>query len=108
LNLLGRPAPEVITMSNVVELRPPAAPAASGEPEPFEAESVEAAVREVSARIAENNAERRRLFYRLDELRGLSPERRRRRPRTAAPSLSEPVTFSIEAPAALQVVRGGR
>ena len=69
-------------------------------------------MREVSARIAENNAERRRLFYRLDELRGLSPERRRRRPRTAEPSLSEPVTFSIEeadqALAPLQVVRGGR
>lgn len=95
-------------MSNVVELRPPAAPAAVVEVEP-----VESAVREVSARIAENNAERRRLFARLDELRGLTPSLRRRRSRALPPAPPEPVTFAIEeadaaAPAPLQVARGGR
>lgn len=98
--------------SNVTLLRPPAAAAAVVEAEPYEAESVEAAVREVSARIAANNAERRRLFSRLDELRGLSPERRRRRPRALPPPASEPVTsLSIEeaeASAPRRAARGGR
>lgn len=96
--------------SNVYELRPPAASEAVDEPEP-----VEAAVRELSARIAENNAERRRLFSRVDELRGLTPSLRRRCARPLPPAMSTPVTFfSIEvadAPAAsapLQVARGGR
>jgi hypothetical protein len=62
-----------------------------------QAEPLDAAVLEVSARIATNSDERRRLFTRLDDLRGLSPELRRRRPRAEAPSLSRPVTFfSIE------------
>ena len=95
-------------MSNVYELRPPAAVA-----EVEQAEPLEAAVREVSARIAENNAERRRLFTRLDELRGLTPSLRRRRARSLPPAPPEPVTFTIEeaaapAPAPLQVARGGR
>ena len=82
-------------MSNVVELRPPAAPAAVGQVEP-----VEAAVRELSARIAGNNDERRQLFSRLDELRGLTPGLRRRRARAAAPAPSRPITFYSIADAA--------
>jgi hypothetical protein len=93
-------------MSNVVAIRPPASAAAADQAEPLEA-----AVREVSARIAGNNDERRSLFSRLDELRGLTPELRRRRRREAAPSMSPPVTFySIEeaadVAAPLQVARG--
>lgn len=96
-------------MSNVVELRPPAAAAAV-----VEAEPVEEAVREVSSRIAENNVERRRLFYRLDELRGLSPERRRKCSRPSPPAMTAPVTFfsieepAAEAPAPRRAARGGR
>jgi hypothetical protein len=91
--------------SNVTSFRPPAAVAAVERAEPLEA-----AVLEVSARIAENNAERRLLFSRLDELRGLSPERRRRRVRPAPPSLSRPVTFEAAADVAAprQVASGGR
>jgi hypothetical protein len=93
--------------SNVYELRPPAAAAAVVEVEPLEA-----AVREVSARIAENNESRRRLFSRLDELRGLTPSLRRRRPRALPPGMSAPVTFySIEeadASAPRRAARGGR
>ena len=90
--------------SNVFDLRPPAAPAAAVEFEP-----IEAAVREISARVTRNGAERRRLFSRVHELRGLTPSLRRRRPRGVAPEPSRPVTFySIEeaepvAPAPLQV-----
>ena len=95
-------------MSNVYELRPPAAPAAVEQVEPLEA-----AVRELSARIAQNNEERRRLFARLDELRGLTPSLRRRRPRALPPAPPAPVAFAIEeatasAPAPLQLARGGR
>ncbi|MDT5268418.1 MAG: hypothetical protein QOH49_604 [Acidobacteriota bacterium] len=95
-------------MSNVVELRPPAAPAAVEQAEP-----IEAAVLELSARIAENNAERRRLFARLDELRGLTPSLRRRRARSLPLAPPEPVTFAIEetaasAPAPRRAARGGR
>jgi hypothetical protein len=96
-------------MSNVYELRPPAASAASVEPEP-----VEAAVRELSARIAENNLQRRRLFSRVDELRGLTPELRRRRVRPVPPSMTAPVTFisieeaDSEATAPRRAARGGR
>lgn len=80
---------------NVVELRPPAACAAVNQAEP-----VEAAVCELSARIAENNEQRRSRFQRLDELRGLT-RLRRRRPRPLPPPPSRPVTFfSIEAAAA--------
>jgi hypothetical protein len=85
-------------MSNVVDLRPPAAAAAVEQAEPLEE-----AVLEVSARITENNVERRRLFSRLDELRGLSPERCRKRTRPTPPALDAPVTFySIEEAAADQ------
>ncbi len=83
-------------MQNVVDIRPPAASAAAVEVEPLEV-----AVRELSARIAENNASRRLLFSRLDELRALSPGLRRQGARQAPPSLSRPVTFfSIEEAAA--------
>ena len=79
-------------MSNVVELRPPAAPAAVEQAEP-----IEAAVRELSGRIAENNAARRQLFSRIDELRGFTPGLRRQRSRPAPPAMPHPVTFfSIE------------
>jgi hypothetical protein len=95
--------------STVFRLKPPAASAAVEQVEPL-AE----AVREVSERIAQNNVERRLLFSRLDELRGLTPLRRRRT-RPAPPSMSSPVTFySIDeagassASATLQVARGGR
>ena len=92
-------------MSNVLQLEPAAARAAGEQVEPLEE-----AVREVSARIAANNAERRRLFARLDELRGMTPSLRRRGPRQPAPELSGPVSLSIEeadaAPAPLQLVRG--
>ena len=95
-------------MSNVVELRPSSASAAVEQAEPLAA-----AVLELSARIAANNAERRRLFARLDELRGLTPSLRRRRPRSLPPAPPAPVTVSIEeadseAPAPRQVARGGR
>jgi len=76
--------------SNVIAFEPAAASAEQAEP-------LEAAVREVSGRIAGNNAERRLLFNRIDELRGLSPGLRRRRVRQAPPAMSRPVTFySIE------------
>lgn len=78
--------------SNVIAFGQPAAAAAVDQVEPLEA-----AVREVSRRIAENNGERRLLFSRLDELRGLSPGLRRRRARQSPPATSAPVTFySIE------------
>jgi hypothetical protein len=89
-------------MSNVYELRPPAASAAV-----IEAEPIEAAVRELSARIAEQNATRRRLFSRIDELRGLSPHLRRRRARPVPPALPHPVTFfSIEEAAPARAAGG--
>lgn len=73
----------------VLHLMPPAATAGQAEP-------LESAVLEVSARIATNSDERRLLFTRLDELRGSSPALRRRRPRVAL-SMPRPVTFySIE------------
>lgn len=73
---------------NVIQLVPP--------PASDQVEPLDAAVLEVSARVATLNDERRRLHSRLDELRGLSPSLRRRRPRVA-PSMSRPVTFfSIE------------
>ena len=79
--------------TNVYHLQPQAGAAAVAD----EREPVEAAVRELSARIAEYNATRRRLFSRLDELRTLSPELRRRRARPAPPVMTAPVTFfSIE------------
>jgi hypothetical protein len=54
-------------------------------------------VRELSARIAENNPASRLLFSRAEEPRGLSPQLRRRRARPAPPLMSAPVTFySIE------------
>lgn len=75
--------------ANVIQLVPPDA-GANGEPEPLEA-----AVLEVSGEIAANSDGRRRLFARLDELRGAGPRRRRARVSPAAPS--RPITFfSIE------------
>lgn len=77
-------------------------------------EPIEAAVLEVSAAIASNSGERRRLFSRLDALRGLT-HLRRRRVRPDPPAMSEPVTFysieeaeADEATTPLQVARGGR
>lgn len=89
----GAPAPEITRMvNNVYEMRPPAASAAADQ-----VELLEAAVRELSARIAENNARRRQLYSRLDELRALTPSLRRRRPRPLPPALPKPLTFfSIE------------
>ncbi|MBV8857890.1 MAG: hypothetical protein JOZ02_13230 [Acidobacteria bacterium] len=95
-------------MSNVYELRSPASAAVE------QAEPVEAAVRELSARIKDNNEQRRRLFSRVDELRGLTPSLRRRRGRPAPPAMLAPVTFfsieeaEAEAPATRQAARGGR
>jgi hypothetical protein len=93
-------------VSNVVDIRPPAAVE--------QVEPLDLAVLEVSARISQNNAERRLLFSRLGELRSMTPLRRRRT-RPAPPAMSHPVTFySIEEaeastqPAPLQVARGGR
>ena len=90
-------------VSNVVDIRPPA-------PAVEQVEPIESAVMEVSARIASNNVERRFLFSRLDELRGLTPLRRRRT-RPTPPAMGAPVTFfSIEEAApestTLQVARG--
>jgi hypothetical protein len=60
-------------------------------------EPLDAAVLDVSGRVATLNDERRRLFTRLDELRGSSPSLRRRRARVLPLSTSRPVTFySIE------------
>jgi hypothetical protein len=95
--------------SNIISFEPPASAAAVDQIEPLEA-----AVRELSARIAENNDQRRLLFSRLDELRGLSPGLRRRSARPLPPAMSSPVTFfsieeadtSVSAP--LQLARGGR
>lgn len=93
---------------NVISFETPARAAS------VEAEPLEAAMRELSARIAEHNEQRRRLFARVDELRGLTPDLRRRRARPAPPAMTAPLTiFSIEeadaeAPAPLHVARGGR
>jgi hypothetical protein len=73
-------------VSNVVDIRPPASAAVE------QVEPIEVAVREVSERIASNNDERRLLFNRLGELRGLTPLRRRRT-RPTPPAMAEPVTF---------------
>jgi hypothetical protein len=78
--------------SNVVDLRPHASRAAVEKAEPLES-----AVRELSERIAQNNESRRRLFSRVDELRGLTPSLRRRRARPAPPEMTALVNFfSIE------------
>ena len=88
----GRPSPEVMAMKgNVIQLVPSPTSA------PGHVEPLDAAVIEVSARVADNNDERRRLHSRLDELRGLSPSLRRRRARVVPADPSRPVTFySIE------------
>lgn len=60
-------------------------------------EPLESSVREVRARIATLDDERRRLFSRLNDLRGLSSNLHRRRARQVEPSLSRPIVFfSIE------------
>lgn len=75
---------------NVLRFEPPPASAVD------QREPLDAAVFDVSAAIASNSDERRRLFSRLDELRGSSPQLRRRRARVL-PMPSRPVTFySIE------------
>jgi hypothetical protein len=76
--------------SNVIQFEPPAAA-------PDQVEPVESAVLEVSARVTALNEEKRRLFTRLDELRGLSPSLRRRRPRAVSLVPARAITFfSIE------------
>ena len=60
-------------------------------------EPLDEAVLEVSARLASNNSERRRLYSRLDELRSADPSLRRRRPRVLPLDPLRPLTFySIE------------
>jgi hypothetical protein len=77
--------------SSVVRFGQPASAAAD------QAEPLDAAVLDVSAAIASNNEERRRLFTRLDELRASSRRLRRRRARVSLTNISRPVTFySIE------------
>lgn len=77
---------------NVVQLESRTSAAAADQAEPLDA-----AVLEVSARIASNGDERRLLFLRLDELRGSTPSLRRRRARVLPFDLTRPVTFfSIE------------
>jgi hypothetical protein len=63
----------------------------------FGREPLEEAVGEVSARLALNNSERRRLYSRLDELRSSDPALRRSGPRSLLPDPLRPLTiFSIE------------
>jgi hypothetical protein len=102
---LGALAPETTTMmSNVVDLRPPAAPAAVEQVEP-----IEAAMRELSARIAEETVRLRRGYARADELGSRIPSLRRKRERPTLPAMDTPVTFysieeaDLEASAPLQV-----
>ena len=78
--------------TNVLHLPSQPPPAAADRREP-----VEAAVRELSARIAESNDSRRRLHSRLDELRSADPRLRRSRPRALPVDPQRPLTiFSIE------------
>jgi hypothetical protein len=90
--------------TNVLQLQPqPGAAAIRREP-------LDDAVLEVSARLATNNGERRRLYSRLDELRSADPALQRRRPRALPAAPPRPVTFfSIEEaapePSARQVRR---
>jgi hypothetical protein len=110
-SLLGVPAPETATMtSNVYELRPPAASVAVEQVEP-----VEAAMRELSARITADTVRLRRGYSRAHELGSRIPSLRRKRERPTPPAMDAPVTFfSIEEAAAadaaapLRVASGGR
>ncbi len=78
--------------SHLLRLEPPAAAAAVDQVEPLDA-----AMLEVSARIAANSDERRLLFSRVDELGGRLPSLRRKHTRPTAPAMSRPITFySIE------------
>ena len=78
--------------TNVYHLQPPPSSAAADTREPLEA-----AVREVSARVRSLNEEHRRLHSRVDELRSADPSLRRRRARAIPADLLRPVTFfSIE------------
>ena len=73
-----------------LQLPPPATAADAREP-------LSDAVLEVSARLAANNGERRRLHSRLDELRSADPSLRRSRPRALPLDPLRPLTFySIE------------
>jgi hypothetical protein len=88
--------------TNVYHLQPQTVAAVADRREP-----VEAAVRDLSARIAESNESRRRLHSRLDELRSAEPASR---PRALPVDPPRPVTFfSIEEaapePSARQVRR---
>jgi hypothetical protein len=76
----------------VIQLQPrPAGPHA------FAREPLDEAVGEVSARLASNNAERRRLYARLDELRAGGPALRRSGPRPLLADPDRPLTiYSIE------------
>lgn len=63
----------------------------------FDREPLAEAVGEVSARLASNNSERRRLYSRLDELRSSDPALRRSASRPLPPDPLRPLTiFSIE------------
>lgn len=90
--------------TNVLQLQPqPGAVAVRREP-------LDEAVLEVSARLATNNGERRRLHSRLDELRSADPSLQRCRSRALPADPLRPVTFfSIEEaapePSARQVRR---
>jgi hypothetical protein len=77
--------------SNLIHLQHAGAAAPSGP------ETIEAAVREVSAHIAGHVAGHRRGYARLGELETGDPSVRRRSPRAAAVAPLRPVTFfSIE------------
>jgi hypothetical protein len=96
--------------SNIVDLRPPAASAAVEQVEP-----IEAAMRELSACIAEATVRLRRGYARTYELGSRIPSLRRKRERPTLPVLSAPVTFfsieeaaADEAPAPRRAARGGR
>jgi hypothetical protein len=97
-------------MSNVVDLRPPTASAAVEQVEP-----IEAAMRELSAHIAEATVRLRRGYARADELGSRIPSLRRKHERPTPPAMGAPVTFfsieeagADEAPAPRQAARGGR
>ncbi|MET0625730.1 MAG: hypothetical protein ABW250_22535 [Pyrinomonadaceae bacterium] len=92
--------------TNVYYLPPQPGAAAADQREP-----VEAAVRELSARVITNTDERRRLHSRLNELRSADPSLRRSRTRLLPLNPQRPLTiYSFEeadAPAPLrEAIRG--
>ncbi len=88
--------------TNVLQLQPqPGAVASQHEP-------LDEAVLEVSARLASNNSERRRLHSRLDELRTADPNHRRSHARSLPLDPQRPLTiYSIEEAAPLREARRG-